>query len=71
MELTQNETVPEAFRRKRFDTAGAETAEATAEPAAAEPEDETAAAEEQAPAAAEAVWNDTDGEGDEKNAGDL
>ena len=39
------------------------TAEATAEPAAAEPEDETAAAEEQAPAAAEAVWNDTDGEG--------
>ena len=44
---------------------------ATAEPAAAEPEDETAAAEEQAPAAAEAVWNDTDGEGDEKNAGDL
>lgn len=71
MELTQNETVPEAFRRKRFDTAGAETAEATAEPAAAEPEDETAAAEEQAPAATEAVWNDTDGEGDEKNAGDL
>lgn len=71
MELTQNETVPEAFRRKRFDTAGAETAEATAEPAAAEPEDETAAAEEQTPAAAEAVWNDTDGEGDEKNAGDL
>ena len=33
--------------------------------------EEEAAEEEKVPAAAEAVWNSADGEGDEKNAGDL
>ena len=78
MELTQRDTVPEAFRRKCYETEEAKQTQETAEQPDAGAEEELTAAEEKAddtvgsvPAAAEAVWNDTDGEGDEKNAGDL
>lgn len=78
MELTQRDTVPEAFRQKRYETEEAKQTQETAEQPDAGAEEELTAAEEKAddtvgsvPAAAEAVWNDTDGEGDEKNAGDL
>ena len=78
MELTQRDTVPEAFRRKCYETEEAKQTQETAEQPDAGAEEELTAAEEKAddtvgsvPAAAEAVWNDTDGEGEEKNAGDL
>lgn len=69
MQLTQNESLPEALRRKderekvKLPAAEESTADALKE--------EEAAEEEKVPAAAEAVWNSADGEGDEKNAGDL
>lgn len=78
MELTQKDTVPEAFRRKRYETEEAKKTQGTAEQPDAGAKEKLTEAEENAgdtegnvPAAAEAVWNDTDGEGDEKHAGDL
>ena len=71
MELTQNETLPEAFRRKRYEKQenGAAAAAGNEMPAATEKE--VSEAEIKVPAAVEAEWADAEGEGDDKNAGNL
>lgn len=71
MELTQNETLPEAFRRKRYEKQenGAAAAAGNGMPAATEKE--VSEAEIKVPAAVEAEWADAEGEGDDKNAGNL
>ena len=69
MQLTQNESLPEALRRK--DEREKVKLPAEEESTADALKEEEAAEEEKVPAAAEAVWNSADGEGDEKNAGDL
>ncbi len=71
MELTQNETLPEAFRRKRYEKQenGATAAAGNEMPAATEKE--VSEAEIKVPAAVEAEWADAEGEGDDKNAGNL
>lgn len=71
MELTQNETLPEAFRRKRYEKQenGAAAAAGNEMPAATEKE--VSEPEINVPAAVEAEWADAEGEGDDKNAGNL
>ena len=71
MELTQNETLPEAFRRKRYEKQenGAAAAAGNEMPPATEKE--VSEAEIKVPAAVEAEWADAEGEGDDKNAGNL
>ena len=71
MELTQNETLPEAFRRKYYEKQenGAAAAAGNEMPAATEKE--VSEAEIKVPAAVEAEWADAEGEGDDKNAGNL
>ena len=71
MELTQNETLPEAFRRKRYEKQenGAAAVAGNEMPAATEKE--VSEAEIKVPAAVEAEWADAEGEGDDKNAGNL
>lgn len=68
MELTQSESVPEAFRRKQ---SGTESSADPAERESGEPEENMTAAEELVSGAAETEWRDADGEEDEKNAGNL
>ncbi len=70
MELTQNETLPEAFRRKRYEKQENGAAAAGNEMPAAT-EKEVSEAEIKVPAAVEAEWADAEGEGDDKNAGNL
>lgn len=71
MELTQNETLPEAFRRKYYEKQenGAAAAAGNEMPAATEKE--VSEAEIKVPAAVETEWADAEGEGDDKNAGNL
>ena len=71
MELTQNETLPEAFRRKRYEKQENGTAAAAGNEMPAATEKEVSEAEIKVPAAVEAEWADAEGEGDDKNAGNL
>ena len=71
MELTQNETLPEAFRRKRYEKQENGVAAAAGNEMPAATEKEVSEAEIKVPAAVEAEWADTEGEGDDKNAGNL
>lgn len=67
MELTQNDTVPDAFTRRRNETASAD--ENT--PEQNEVTEELASDGDGIEASSGAEWVETDGEGDETNAGDL
>ena len=71
MELTQNETLPEAFRRKRYEKQENGTAAAAGNEMPAATEKEVSEAEIKVPAAVETEWADAEGEGDDKNAGNL
>lgn len=71
MELTQNETLPEAFRRKRYEKQENGTAAAAGNEMPAATEKEVSEPEINVPAAVEAEWADAEGEGDDKNAGNL
>ena len=67
MELTQNDTVPDAFTRRRNETASVD--ENT--PEQNEVTEELASDGDGTEVSSGAEWVETDGEGDETNAGDL